>query len=84
MQINKNVKKALISWILPLAFIVTWDVMAKNIASPAILPRVSDVAENFIHAFDNFIGLGSIPKNIGYSLVRVLLGYFIGIMFALP
>lgn len=84
MQINKNVKKTLISWILPLAFIVTWDVMAKNIASPAILPRVSDVAENFIHAFDNFIGLGSIPKNIGYSLVRVLLGYFIGIMFALP
>lgn len=84
MQINKNVKKALISWILPLAFIVTWDVMAKNIASPAILPRVSDVTENFIHAFDNFIGLGSIPKNIGYSLVRVLLGYFIGIMFALP
>lgn len=40
--------------------------------------------ENFIHATDNFIGLGSIPRNIGVSLIRVLSGYTAGVLIAVP
>ncbi len=40
--------------------------------------------ENFINASDNFIGLGSIPRNVGVSLIRVLSGYTAGVLIAVP
>ncbi|NLK66943.1 MAG: ABC transporter permease [Campylobacteraceae bacterium] len=74
----------LLSLILPVTFIVLWEVGARELAKPAILATASSVANNFLHSFDNFIGIGSIPKNIAYSLVRVLSGYFIGVIVAIP
>ena len=84
MQRKLNIKNFIISLFLPICFILMWEFFAYKIMSPAILPTAESVAQNFIHAFDNFIGLGSIPKNIAYSLVRVLLGYCLGLLFALP
>lgn len=84
-DMNKNkIKTTIISLILPMLFIFMWEIAAYKINSPAILPKVENVLYNISHAFDNFIGLGSIPRNIGYSLVRVLLGYTIGVLIAIP
>ena len=55
-----------------------------NRSTTAILPTVGRVVNNFINAFDNFIGIGSIPKNIAYSMIRVIIGYLIGAVIALP
>ena len=74
----------LISLILPVLFLLLWNYYANKIGNNAILPTVGKVLGNFLHAFDNFIGLGSIPRNIGYSIVRVLLGYIIGAAIAFP
>jgi len=82
-HINKT-KKNIRTLILPLLFLMIWNYYARLIDNNAILPTVGKVLSNFLHAFDNFIGLGSIPKNIGYSIVRVLLGYIIGASFAFP
>ena len=49
-----------------------------------ILPQINQVLNNFVHATDDFIGLGSIPRNIIVSLIRVLLGYCVGVIIALP
>jgi NitT/TauT family transport system permease protein len=81
--LNK-IKINLISLILPVLFLLLWNYNAERIGNNAILPTVGRVLGNFLHAFDNFIGLGSIPKNIGYSMVRVLLGYTIGAAVAFP
>ncbi|MEF9983630.1 MAG: ABC transporter permease [Oscillospiraceae bacterium] len=81
---GNKIKKILIASILPILFLAIWEVAASKINSQVILPSPSSVINNFIHAFDNFVGLGSIPKNIFYSLVRVLLGYLFGILIALP
>lgn len=81
--LNK-IKINFISLILPALFLLLWNYNAVRIGNNAILPTVGKVLGNFLHAFDNFIGLGSIPKNIGYSLVRVLLGYTIGVAVAFP
>lgn len=74
----------LMSLILPVLFLLLWNYYANKIGNNAILPTVGKVLGNFLHAFDNFIGLGSIPRNIGYSIVRVLLGYIIGAAIAFP
>lgn len=81
---KKNIKSNLVSLILPILFLLLWEYNARKIDNNAILPRVFNVLKNFINAFDNFIGIGSIPKNIGYSLIRVLIGYLIGVVIALP
>ncbi len=79
-----KLKKKLISMILPAVFLYLWNYYAVKIGNNAILPTVGMVFYNFVHAFDNFVGLGSIPKNVAYSVVRVLLGYFIGAAVAFP
>lgn len=81
---KKKILPALCSLILPLLFLLVWKSAAERINSTAILPSVGVVIDNFAHAFDNFLGLGSIPRNIAYSLVRVALGYFCGALLALP
>ena len=58
--------------------------MADVVNNPFVLPRPQRVLDNFFHAMDNFIGLGSIPRNISFSLVRVVLGYSLGVLVALP
>lgn len=84
-MISKNkIKSFLISLIIPAIFLLIWYYVAKTLGRPAVLPTIGKVADNFIHAMDNFIGLGSIPKNIMYSLIRVVLGYSIGVILAVP
>lgn len=81
---KKNIKNIIIGLILPISFLVIWEVIALKINIKVILPTPTSVLNNLIHAFDNFVGLGSIPKNIFYSLVRVILGYVCGLALALP
>ena len=81
---KKNVKPNIIPFLLPLIFLLAWWVMADVVNNHFVLPRPQRVLYNFSHAMENFIGLGSIPKNIMFSLIRVLLGYCLGVLVALP
>ncbi|SHK11554.1 NitT/TauT family transport system permease protein [Hathewaya proteolytica DSM 3090] len=81
---KENIKKFLIGLIVPVIFVILWVIASNRIENPIVMPYISKVMENFGHAFDNFIGLGSIPKNIAVSLIRVLSGYIVGVVIALP
>lgn len=70
--------------VVPILFLVFWQYGAIKIDNNAVLPTVGKVTNNLVNAFDDFLGIGSIPKNIGYSLVRVFIGYSIGIILGLP
>lgn len=80
----KTFKSFIIHSLVPIIFLIIWSLMAVSIGNPIILPSISKVMVNFLHATDNFIGLGSIPKNIFVSLLRVLLGYSVGVIIAVP
>lgn len=79
-----NLRKFCMGLIVPILFILVWIFASNKIDNPIIIPHISSVLKNFGHAMDNFIGLGSIPKNIFVSLVRVLSGYIVGVLIALP
>lgn len=81
---SKKSRDIVIPFILPVLLVVVWSVASRQIDNPAILPSLGRVGYNFRHAMDSFIGLGSIPRNIGYSLVRVILGYCCAVIVALP
>lgn len=81
---KEMLKRFGISIVIPIVFLILWSLNARRIGNPIILPSIGSVLNNFRHATGDFIGLGSIPKNIGISLVRVLLGYVVGVVIALP
>ncbi len=70
--------------ILPVLLIIVWTLLSQIIDNKSILPSPYKVINNFVHSMDNFIGLGSLPRNIAHSLFRVVLGYGLGLMVAVP
>ena len=68
----------------PVLVLILWDYGAKHIDNRLILPRLSSVAGNFLAPTENMIGLGSLIANILISVIRVLIGYTIAIIIALP
>lgn len=88
---NLRHKKRLISkmkcitpFIIPVLLIIVWSFASKAIENQSVLSSPGKIVYNFTHSMDNFIGLGSLPRNIGYSLVRVILGYGLGVLVAVP
>ena len=81
---RKTISKLILPLIMPLLLLLVWQLSALQAQNAAILPTIDMVIGNFIHATDNFIGLGSIPRNIGVSLIRVLCGYTAGVLIAVP
>lgn len=83
-RMRRTISKLILPLILPGLLLLIWQLSACQVQNAAILPTIDRVVENFIHATDNFIGLGSIPRNIGVSLIRVLCGYTAGMLIAVP
>lgn len=81
---KQKLKLILLSLLLPVLLMIVWEVSAYRVQNVTILPTIGRVLKNFLHATDNFVGLGSIPRNIGVSLVRVLTGYTVGVLIAVP
>ena len=80
----KHLKKILWKLLVPILFILLWHILSFRINNAVILPRIVSVLDNFAHATNDFIGLGSIPVNVLVSLTRVLLGYIVGVFIAIP
>lgn len=81
---RRIIGKLILPLVLPAILLLVWQFAAWRVENAAILPSIGRVVENFIHASDDFIGLGSIPRNIGVSLIRVLCGYGAGVLIAVP
>ncbi|NMB02370.1 MAG: ABC transporter permease [Firmicutes bacterium] len=81
---HKKFLAFIMPFIIPALLLIFWQYAAYQAQNVAVLPPVGRVLENFLHATDDFIGLGSIPRNIGVSLIRVLSGYTAGVLIAVP
>jgi len=68
----------------PLIVFILWIYGAKLIDNELILPQLSSVLQHFTKPTKDMIGLGSLGINILISLIRVMLGYIIALIIALP
>lgn len=73
-----------LSLILPFSILILWGYMADIVNNPMILPTSQEVLKQFIMPSKSIIGLGSLFTNIAVSLIRVLLGYTVALLVALP
>lgn len=67
-----------------LAFLVFWSWAASAIGNSVILPTVGEVAKLLFRPGDDLLSMGSLITNIGVSLLRVLLGYCVAVLIAIP
>jgi len=74
----------LISLIIPLLFIVVWWGCALRVSNPIILPEVNQVFALLFKPTENLISMGSLLSNILVSLIRVMVGYILAVMVAIP
>ncbi len=81
---KKRLQTIALALLLPMLLVFIWQIAALRIQNAAIIPDIRQVLDNFAHASNNFIGLGSIPRNVGVSLIRVLSGYTAGVLIAVP
>ncbi len=77
---RKKFNTLILPFVLPALLLIVWQVFAWRVQNVTILPTIGRISKNFMRATDNFIGLGSIPRNIGVSLIRVLSGYTLGVL----
>jgi NitT/TauT family transport system permease protein len=69
---------------LPLILIVLWAVLSTLIDNPFILPDITSVLEVLLHPFSDIQGSGSLLGNALVSLGRVILGFSVACLIAIP
>lgn len=70
--------------IVPILFIIGWNIIAKGLNNPVILPEIGQVVSILLKPTANLISMGSLLQNIFVSLTRVLAGYLLAVMIAIP
>ena len=77
-------KKNLYKIILPLIVIIIWEIFSIWLKKPAILPRVESVLIILLHPTQKILGIGSLLENTIVSIVRVISGFLLAVIVALP
>lgn len=80
----KWIKKKLSQLILPILFLIGWQLLATKIDNRIILPSVSNVLKILTNPTQDLISIGSIYSNTFVSLIRVMIGYLLAVLLAVP
>ena len=67
-----------------LVLLVVWQIAAVRLARPWILPAVTDVLRQLAHPLAEHYASGSLLSNTAVSLLRVLLGFTLAALVAVP
>ncbi len=70
--------------VIPVLFIILWHELALSIDNKVILPQVKDVLSLLLHPGQELISMGSLLSNVLVSLARVLTGYLLAVIIAIP
>ena len=77
-------KSLLLKIALPVIIIIAWEVLAILINNEFILPSIESVLMVLARPFADILGSGSLVGNALISLGRVLIGFAVAIMIAVP
>ncbi|MGO9117634.1 MAG: ABC transporter permease [Desulfomonilaceae bacterium] len=86
MTLNVRVMLYRAAWRLsiPIMFLALWGYLAAYTENEIILPQVTQVFELLGHPSTSLISMGSLATNILVSLARVMAGYFLALLIAVP
>jgi len=70
--------------ILPILFLAIWEIVAIKLNNPWLIPRIEAVIFRLTHPLRNILETGSLLYNIGVSALRVLIGFLLAVIVAVP
>jgi len=70
--------------VMPVLFLIAWEIAAIVIDNQFVLPRLESVAAVLATPFASILGTGSLVENAAVSLERVLIGFAVGAALAIP
>lgn len=70
--------------ILPILFILTWQIFSIRLENPIVLPSVNNVVKILIHPNKSLLSIGSLIRNTWISILRVGIGYSMAALVAIP
>lgn len=73
-----------VPFITPILFVGLWMMAAAQISNQVILPSVEQVLDLLMQPLTDVISMGSLAGNVLVSLVRVVIGYLVAAMIAIP
>lgn len=76
-------KRYIKSMILPVLFIIIWQMLSISIDNAIILPRVDSITELLIRPTQDLLSIGSLIDNTIISVIRVIIGYIIAAIVAI-
>lgn len=82
--VTAMLKASLVPLIVPLLFLLCWELSATRVDNEIILPRLETVFGLLSRPTDSLLSMGSLLTNIGISLSRVLVGYLVAVFIAVP
>ena len=81
---KRSVKAFFLPVLVPVVFLLVWEMIALRLENEIILPTVGQVGTLLAHPLDDLISMGSLLDNVVISLARVLSGYFLAALTAIP
>ena len=79
-----KVKRYFSSMILPIMFLVIWQMYSIKIDNNIVLPRIDAVVKLLMKPTTNLLSIGSLINNTLVSILRVALGYITAAFIAIP
>lgn len=77
-------KKLTISSLLPIFLLYLWHKISFSLNNPVILPSPTSVLSILLAPTEDLLSMGSLVQNIWVSLARVLIGFLLGSIIAIP
>ena len=78
------IRKGITTIFVPATALVLWQIIAVKLANPVILPTVDAVLSFLLNPLEELLSMGSLLQNILISLWRVLIGFFLAVVIAVP
>lgn len=79
-----KIKRYITPIILPILFIIAWQIFAIKMDNPIVLPKVNTVIKLLINPNQDLLSIGSLISNTFISVLRVAIGYIIAVIIAVP
>ncbi|ACL03079.1 binding-protein-dependent transport systems inner membrane component [Desulfatibacillum aliphaticivorans] len=84
MLVLKRIGRQAGRFVLPLALAVLWQAAAIWLDKQTVLPRLDAVAAVLFHPTEKILITGSLLENMAISLLRVILGFLLAVLTAVP
>lgn len=78
------IRKGITTIFVPAATLALWQIIAVKLNNPVILPTVDAVLSILLHPTEELLSMGSLVQNILISLWRVLIGFILATIIAVP